>query len=227
MTYSFACTFRSFLCLAVLVPATACSLQEPTWVNSSRVEVHEEGFTDRFDTASLDKGTLRAIGVNYYRYGNGPMDISVSYDPRSGTNTAAAASREAGRIRDELSRNGVKSIRISTAGSEGSGDKSSTVISFPALTARPPENCGTMPGYSDLQTNLPDSAEGPSKGYEIGCTIETMMAKQVSRPGDLLGRPGFETDADARRQEAVIWQRGYYANKPFEPLNGERATDDD
>ena len=218
-------TLKILLCVTVLTQVSACSIDEPTWVSSSRVEVHEEGFSDTFDTTSLDKGMLRAIGVNYYRYGNGPMDVTVSYNKNSGSNSQQRASSEAKRIESELKRNGVRNLRVGTAPNENTGDVSKTRISFPALTAKPPQDCGLMPGYVDAQTGTPEDAEGGPKGYAMGCTIETMMAKQIARPGDLLGRPGFETNADARRQEAVIWQRGYYGNKSFDPLNGESASD--
>ncbi|PZP55911.1 MAG: hypothetical protein DI586_05315 [Micavibrio aeruginosavorus] len=210
------------LCILLLAQASACTMDDPTWVNPSRVEVHEEGYSDTFYTDALDNPTLRAIGVNYYRYGNGPMDVAVSYDS-SVANSAAEASRQGKRIEKELRRQGVDNIRLSA--SQSAGERSSTKISFPALTAKPPQDCGLMPGYEDAQTSLPENAEGPRPGYGIGCTIETLMAKQIARPGDLLGRPGFETDADARRQHAVIWQRGYYSNKSNPPLQGESASD--
>ena len=50
------------------------------------------------------------------------------------------------------------------------------------------------------------------------------MAKQIARPGDLLGRPGFETNADGRRQQTVTSDRGYYDNKPNAPLEGETSS---
>lgn len=218
-------TLKLFLCMTI-ISTTACTLDEPTWVNPSRVEVHEEGFTDNFDTSSLDQGTLRAIGANYDRYGNGPMDVAVSYDPKSKTNTEAKAKTELRKIQAELQRNGVSDIRASVTPGENTGEKSSTMVSFPALTARAPRNCGLMPGYTDAQTGTPEDAEGEHKGYAIGCTVESLMAKQIARPGDLLGRPGFETNADALRQERVIWKRGYYSDRSNPPLEGEAASDD-
>ena len=214
-----------FLSLITPFLLTACAPEQPTWVTPAKMDVHAEGFDDTFDTAALDPATLRAIGVNYYRYGNGPMDVSVSYDPQSKTNTAAHARAQADRIGKELARNGVHNARISSAALTSSGDKSTTRIAFPALTARPPASCGMMPGYVDRQTNLPETGEGEPKSYQIGCTVESLMAKQIARPGDLMGRPGFETNADATRQERVIWTRGYYGDKSFPPIEGETATD--
>ncbi len=218
-------TFKILLCMTILAGTSACTLDEPTWVNPSRVEVHEEGYTDTFATETLDNATLRAIGVNYYRYGNGPMDVAVSYNPSSKNNSKSNALKQAQRIEKELRRQGVNDLRISTTERSDGNDSSSTMISFPALTAKAPQDCGLMPGYTDAQTGTPSDAEGNHKGYAIGCTVETLMAKQIARPGDLLGRPGFETDADGQRLERVVWGRGYYGLKSNPRLEGESATD--
>ena len=218
-------TFHILFCMTSLTLLGGCDLDEPTWVNPSRVEVHEEGFKDSFDTSMLDKGTIRAIGVNYYRYGNGPMDVVISYDPQSKTNNRQKADKEARRIETELRRYGVHNMKVSTAAVTSAGDTSKTLISFPALTAKAPQDCGVMPGYADARTEVPNHGEGEPQGYKIGCTVETMIAKQIARPGDLMGRPGFETDADGRRAEAVIWQRGYYGDKSNPPLEGGNASE--
>ncbi len=218
-------TLKILLSMTILASASACTLDEPTWVNPGRLEVHEEGYMDSFNTDALDNPTLRAIGVNYYRYGNGPMDVAVSYDPSSRTNNKANAAQQASRIEKELRRQGVNDLRITTVEKTSSGELSSTTVKFPALTAKPPQDCGLMPGYTNAQTGLPEDAEGTHKGYAIGCTVETLMAKQVARPGDLLGRPGFETNADGMRQERVIWKRGYYNDRSNPPLDGESASD--
>lgn len=199
-----------------------CQMNSETWVNQSRVEVHDDQFTDTFETAKLDSGMLRAIGVSYYRYGNGPMNVVVGYDPKSRSNTSAKAAQEASRISTELRKNGVKDLTIQTIALAGTADRSLTTVTFPALVAKAPDKCGTIPGY-DSPTGTPMAAEGVPH-YELGCTIETLMAKQIARPGDLLGRPGFETNADGRRSQTVTGDRGYYDNKSNPPLEGESSS---
>ena len=79
-----------------------------------------------------------------------------------------------------------------------------------------------MPGYThptDVQ-----SEPNAKPQYRMGCTVETLLARQVARPSDLLGKQGFETNADGRRQERVVSTRGYYGDKPNDALNGESAT---
>ena len=56
---------------------------------------------------------------------------------------------------------------------------------FAALTAQAPTGCGMIPGY----TGLPEAStktEG-EPDYRYGCTVETLIARQVTRPSDLLG----------------------------------------
>ncbi len=218
--------FRTFALIVTVSASFAlggCQMNTPSWVNQNRVEVHNNEFTDTFETAALNDGMIRAIGVNYYRYGNGPLDLVVGYDPKSRSNTQAKAQREADRIAAELRRNGVQDISVQTVPLQGTGDRSLTTVRFPALIAKAPSKCGTMPGYNS-PTGTPMSAEEVPH-YELGCTVETLMAKQISRPGDLLGRPGFETNADGRRQETVTSQRGYYGDKPNAPLKGEESSE--
>lgn len=209
--------------LAAVCVLSACSMNSPTWVNQSRVEVHNDQFTDTFETAKMDEGTIRAIAIYHYRFGNGPMTVTVGYDKKSKTNTARRAASEGARIRAELERNGVNEIVVQTVDMPDTGAVSLTTVTFAALVAKAPKKCGTIPGYNS-PTGVPESADGIAP-YELGCTVETLMAKQIARPGDLLGRQGFETNSDGRRQETVTSERGYYGSKPNAPLEGESSTD--
>lgn len=216
-------TVRIFALLMATAALVGCAEEPKTWVNQDRVEVHQDHFTDSFETAKLDDGMLRAIGVYYYRYGNGPMDAVVSYDPRSKVNTAAKAQAEMLRIERALRAGGVKDLRITKTAAAGSGDASTTMVNFEALTARAPEKCGLMPGLEGPNALEPNGNDDPA--YRFGCSIETMMARQVSRPADLLGKHGFETNSDARRQDKVLSGRGYYGDKAADKLEGETASE--
>ncbi len=211
-----------------MVTLSACDkmAESPTWVSDAKVEVHDDVFQDTFKTSDLNKNMLRAIGDRYYRYGNGPMNIVVAYDPSSKTANATAAESEKMRITRELRTFGVRDPNVSVASQQGIGNQLTATFTFPALVAQAPESCGQnmMPGF-DKSIDLPNDATNPL-GYGFGCSVEAMMAQQVARPGDLLGRPGFETYADGRRQENVIERRGYYGGESYDLLEGETAVDD-
>jgi type IV pilus biogenesis protein CpaD/CtpE len=197
-------------------------MDSPSWVNQDRVEVRADHFEDQFQTKDINESMLRAIATSYYRYGNGPMSVLVSFNPQQ-KNSKANASNKAKYFDDILRANGVKDVTVTLVDLQQ--DQSTTRISFPALVAQAPQNCGLMPGLKG-HTSVSDNANHNSQNYQFGCSVETMIANQVSRPGDLLGRPGFETRADGRRQDRVLDGRGYYDNKSFEPLDGESSTDE-
>ncbi len=211
--------------LLSIVLLSACSVQSETWVNKAgRAEIHEDQFTDTFETAKLNKGMLHAIADHYDRFGNGKMNIVISYDSHSKVNTRQQAQQSLEYIKNGLSKNGITDIEGALSEMRGSGDVSTTLISFPALTAAAPKGCGMMPGYEDPSADIPnDTNIKPPYGY--GCTVETLLAKQVARPSDLMGRSGFETGSDGRRTERVLSTRGYYSDKEFPELTGETASE--
>lgn len=216
---------KIILSISALALLSGCSVQSETWVNQAgRVEIKEEQFTDTFETAKINKTTIHAIGDYYDRYGNGTMNIVVSFDPKSKLNSQAQAEKSVLAIKSGLNKVGVSDITGAVSEMKGSGDFSTTLISFPALTASKPAGCGLMPGYEDPSADIPnDTNIKPPYGY--GCTVESLLAKQVSKPSDLLGKQGFETNGDGRRAERVLSGRGYYSDKEFPKLEGESASD--
>lgn len=217
------------LALSSVLLLSGCTslVESDTWVNQAgRAQVSEDQFTDAFETAKLDRGMLHAIGDYYGRYGNGTMNVVVSYDPQSRINTVSNADRALTVIQNGLAKNGVRDLKGTVNAVKGSGDISTTLVSFPALTASAPQGCGTMPGYMDPSQDIPnDTNIDPTYGY--GCTIETLLARQVARPSDLMGKQGFETNSDGRRAERVLSTRGYYGDTENKKLNGENATKDE
>jgi type IV pilus biogenesis protein CpaD/CtpE len=215
---------KFILACSSLLLLSACSVQSETWVSPSRVEIHDEQFTDSFDTAQIHDGVVHAIADYYHRFGNGPLNMIVSYDPLSRVNTEKLAQRELARLEKALSREGVKDIKAMVNPMRGSGDISTTLVSFSALAAHAPSDCGMMPGYSNAAEDIPNdtSIEPP---YRYGCTVETLLARQVARPSDLMGKPGFGTKSDGRRAERVLSTRGYYGKDSFPDLSGEKASE--
>lgn len=218
---------------SLLLAAAACSalagcdsiVDSPSWTNQARVEVHDDQFHDSFNVAEIDDNIVRAIGTSYYRYGNGPMTLTMVYDQKSGSETRASAKREAQKLINSLRVHGVQDVTVAESAVANMGPGLQVDVSFPALIAKAPEACKSMmPGYG-TQTSVPDNATDVPD-YKYGCSVESMLAQQVARPGDLLGRPGHETYADGRRQEVVVNRRGYYENKSNEPLQGTGASED-
>ena len=215
---------RVIFAVAATLLLTGCSVESQSWVNQNRVEIHEDQFTDTFETVKINDATLHAIGDYYYRYGNGDMNVVVTYDPQSKSNTKSRAQSSLAYIESGLLKNGVSRSHSALSPMRGSGDVSTTLINFPALTAASPEGCGMMPGYENPAADIPNNTNIDAP-YKYGCSVESLLAKQVARPSDLLGKQGFETNADGRRQERVLSTRGYYGDKSNVKLDGENASD--
>lgn len=204
---------------------SGCSVKSDTWINQAgRVEIHEDDFSDTFQTDKLNEPIMHAIGDYYSRYGNGTLHFVVSYDSHSRINSQSRAQFQVARIREGLMRNGITDISAGTSDARGSGEISSTLVTFPAVVAQKPMGCGTMPGYLDPSEDSPDNATAKAHPYGYGCTIESILARQVTRPTDLLGRKGFDTNADGKRAERVLSTRGYYGDTENQPLGGEKAS---
>ena len=218
---------KIILALSSVLLLSGCTslVESDTWVNQAgRAQVSEDQFTDAFDTAKLDASMIHAIGNYYERFGNGTMNVVVSYDPKSNINTRVKAERALKSIQSGLAQNGVRDVKGDLSAMNGSGDVSTTLVSFPALVASAPQGCGMMPGYTDPSQDIPnDTNIKPPYGY--GCTVETLLAKQVARPSDLMGKQGFETNGDGRRTERVISTRGYYGDTANKKLNGEAVSE--
>ncbi len=205
--------FRYSLLLTTLILLSACMQNPTTWVNQNRLEIHNDVFTDSFRISELNDSTLRQVAQIYQRYNDGEMKVGLTSNNK----------KDITRIESVLKKYGVKNLSISSTKPER-GMEEMAVISFPALVAQKPKDCGMIPGYDgNLQT--PDTAQGEAP-YGLGCTVETMLARQVNRPKDLLGKNGFETNADGARAEGVVSRRGYYDDKSFPPLSGESASGD-
>lgn len=211
-------------CLLLLTSMTGCSVESESWVNPSRVEVHDDQFTDTIQTDKIDDGVVRAIASYHYRYGNGPLQAAISYDPASRINTKDKATRAANFLKTGLMQNGVKTVNVAVAASPATGDVSTTLVTFPAITATAPQDCGMMPGYEQATADVQNNANDKPV-YRIGCTVESLLARQIARPSDLLGKDGFDGPSDGRRQERVLSTRGYYGDKPNGTLQGESASE--
>lgn len=216
---------KILLSLSAVALLTGCSVESETWVTSERVSIQQDQFTDTFETAKLNGAMVHAVADHYARFGNGPLKMVVSYDTQSKVNTRGNAQNAANIIQSALYKNGVRDVQMALSEMRGSGDVSTTLISFNAITASAPKGCGgMMPGYDNPSADIPnDTAIKPP--YKYGCTVESLLARQVARPSDLMGKQGFETNSDGRRAERVLSTRGYYGDKENKKLSGETASD--
>ncbi len=203
--------FLSFCALGL----TGCiDMHEPTSFHQSRLTVQEQNYTKMFDTETVDDREIYQVAADYDRYGIGPVQVSVTYNPDSDSNNSIRAIGELGRIKGLLREQGVKSVTGDILPITDKSTVSKTVVSYVSMTAQAPD-CKQIPGLED---RVPDTA----KDYELGCSTETLMAKQIYRPRDLLGNAGAGR-ADARRASNIV--DGYRTGESADSLNAETVSE--
>jgi pilus biogenesis lipoprotein CpaD len=191
----FAPSFRTALLGCAVVLATglgACSMQTDTDMPQYKKVRLERGPAEQaMPVAALDAAALEAFAKEYNSLGDGPVELTVTYDPRSRTNTAMNATEHAARIARELRYHGVTDVRTSILPVNAQGDGAEALMRYEAVTAHAPEGCDYMGGLDGKDTM-------PQDDYVYGCTTQMLLARQVARPKDLAGRDDL-APRDARR----------------------------
>lgn len=199
---------KSTLCLVSLSATllTACAPQyTPSMMNTHRAELVRQTAIEQIPLSEIDDVTLTLLADDYRRYGNGPVDLAMVYDPTSKTYTAMKARNQLREIESGLKQRGVHSIQTRTVSVEKG--QAALMVSYESIQVQAPTDCHTMPGLEDYRTERDIAA------YRFGCSTETMLARQIARPSDLMGRGADNTPSDGRRATNVIEEyRNYGAS---------------
>ena len=167
----------------------------PSMMNQNRAELVEQSVLDRQDLELVDEAYLNLLAEQAYKYGEGPVELTVTYDPTSKNFTAMKAINAAEGIADELNKKGLTNLTTQTLPVEG--QKPALMVAFDTVGVQPPSSCGEIPGMYDYNTT------GNLERYRIGCAIETNLARQIARPADLKGNDALEP-RDGRTNTNVI-----------------------
>lgn len=195
---------------------TACSMDTPTDMPQYKKVRLESGPAEQsIPVAALDESALRTLADEYNGRGDGPLELTVTYDPRSRTNTAMNATEQAARIARGLRYNGVGQITTSILPVNAQGDDSRALVRYQAVTAHAPEGCQHMGGLGGHDV-------GPDENYEYGCSTQMLIARQISRPQDLAGNGGTVA-ADGRRQATMM--EPYRRGEPLPDLEAAYTVD--
>ena len=186
----------------------------PTKITSGKTETYKDSFSLQSDTAAIGASQVAEISRHYWAHGENPMQVVVTYDPHSKANTAMKATQEMSRITTALRAKSVKNIEADILPVQDSGDVSKTMISYDTVNARPPE-CG-----GEMDMDFADQDKG--QDYELGCTIETQIARQIARPKDLNGQDTMD-NPDGRKTANAL--EPYESGAPNPVLTGESASE--
>ena len=196
------------------VTLSACTQNTPSMMNTSPVQLSYTTMMEQILLEDINDGLLSALANHYLKNGTSMLDLTMTYDPKSKTFTAMRAVNELKRIKAALNKKGVTNITTQTTAIPKGVP--SLMVSYDMVQALAPSDCETLPGLEK------DTTTRFIGDYKFGCSIETMMAKQVAYPSDLQGNGGLGK-RDARR-EAVILDP-YGRGEPTVPLEGVERDD--
>ena len=167
--------------------------------------------------SDFNENFAAGLGRYYRSNGEGTVHVSVLYDPKSKTNTAMQASQEASRIAGLMRDHGIQDLEANILPVNNLGPEANVLMSFTSYSASAPEDCGRLPGYDDTDVSFYED-------YKLGCTVETVFARQIARPKDLMGNDDAGETTDGRRASNI--GEIYRSGAPNQPLEGESASGD-
>lgn len=196
---------------------TAACMYEPDNFTTSRVQVEQKPFSETVPVSEFSSQAVASAAAQYRKHGDGPLELVVTYDPKSKTANAMAAADEAAKIAKMFRQNGVAEVRTSIMPVVDNGDGMRALYSYDSYNALAPKDCDLMPGIDTRHVEA-------EKDYKLGCSVETMYARQIARPKDLKGQGPATEPGDGRRAANIV--DVYRTGVPNEPLEGEKASGD-
>lgn len=203
-------TMLALMGMSALALAGCAPLDMPSKMTERPIMLASEDYSQTYKTAQVGAAQLDEIAQKFRLSGNGQAEVIVAYDPYSKKNTAMKASDQLHRITGELAKRRMNNVKGSILAVDYSGDESEMIVGYSSVSAQAPEGCGLMPGSDVMRVELdPD--------YKLGCSVKTMVARQVARPADLAGRSPDMSGGDGRRGAAVV--ETYRSGEAYESLD--------
>lgn len=209
--------FSRIVLIALMAPVLlpGCALEEPDHFTPNKVRVQEEKVSHNFSAAELNAGAVAALAEDYRRYGDGPIDLTITYDAKARSG-AMKASDEAVRLSGLLRKNGVRDVKTAIMPVHQSGTEMRVLVGYNGYAALAPKDCTMMTGLETRTVNVEED-------YKLGCSTQTLFARQVARPKDLKGQGAADPTTDGRRSANIV--EVYRTGAPNEPLDGENASE--
>ncbi len=177
-----------------------CSPQStPSMMNTSRPQVVSQTSMQQIPVEQINNGFIQSLADNYSRYGSDTLHLSLAYDPSEKNYGAMKAFNDLANIKSKLSSMGVRSVTAETL--QTAGTKPTLMVSYDSMSAQRPEGCQNMPGFEDGLTTREIG------NYKFGCSIDTMVANQIYRPGDLMGQDGADLGDGRHAANTVEYYR--------------------
>lgn len=209
--------YKLLLLASVGLLASCASMDVPSELIPQRVEVHEGAFDHSFPVSANDQANLDFIASEYSRIGAGPLVVTHTYNPYTKGDPAEQARQAANLIANNLRTKSIHQVAVQVAPAKSVEEAGKVTISFDTAEVKPPSACGGR----ELGLGSGQTITEEFEGYQIGCSVEAQIARQIANPKDLAGRETASQTVDGRRTVNAIQGGGYYDNKPnklLEPL---------
>lgn len=178
--------------LLIVLTLTACDKSyEQGNFSQQKIRVEEEKIHRQISFNDIDESFLSDLSENYYRYGDGVMDVTVIYNPKSKKDNAMNATGKAAEIASVLTKKHHVPVKTSILPLKDAQNTGGVLFSYQSYNALAPEDCELYPGLVDRDHKV-------SLDYKFGCNTNTIMAKQIARPKDLMGRGGKDASVTGR-----------------------------
>lgn len=184
-------------------------------ITESKIRVEQNKSVQEIPVAQIHTAMLDQMALNYVRNGGDTIDLTLTYNPENSGNPDLVARQKAFEIADYMESRQNITVKPYTIPVKNSAEMIA-VFSAMNYTAHPPEGCDVMSGFNDKSHNIQDD-------YQYGCTVQTVIARQIARPKDLLGTARDANTTDGRA--VVNSLQEMRAGVVNEMLEGQTATE--
>lgn len=169
---------------------SSCRTYKEGTLTQKKIAVSEERFAREIPFDGTQKAALNDIAAHYERYGEGVLHLSVLYNPASNVDTAMKATQEVAELARIVSPvTGANMLKADILPVKNL-PAMKALVTFDTYAAKAPD-CALLSGLEDRDHRI-------EMDYEMGCSVQNLIARQISNPKDLLGRDFDSAYTDAR-----------------------------
>lgn len=186
---------RSVQTVGLAVVLAGCQFDTPNRMTQTPMRIQERIVQDIRPTDSIGHAYLAAQAEHFYRTGNGPFEIRVTYDPNSAEENPHWAKSRLKFMKRHLNKADVVEIDAGILPVKDLA-RSQTIIRYQSYEAKAPIECDSVKNQL--------SASDPDPEYIIGCTHHSLFAKQIYRQTDLLDKDAPDRPDSADRVSSPV-----------------------
>jgi len=192
-------------------------MYEPDHFSTSTIQLEQKQVSETLPLSAFDAAKIADLAAQFKKHGDGALALTVLYDPAQGQKGVLLARNAVARLTSALRGQGVAHIQSGVLPVRDTGVEMRVMISYLSYAALPPADCQTMAGFDSRTVESEES-------YKLGCTLDTVFARQIAHPKDLAGQEPDTGGHDGRRASNIV--EVYRTGEPNKALEAETASGD-